>query len=303
MRVPRTQQPRCLRRDDDSAVDADQSGTCPSSSAKEAVMSSPPVHTSAIDPARRGRISNKVPEITLLFWVIKILTTGMGESASDWLLNRGAGLPGLGLVGALVLDTVIFVGALALQFSRRRHVPAVYWSAVVGVAVVGTVAADVVHFLVGVPLWLTTAAYAAALAVNFGFWYRSEGTLSIHRIDSRRRETFYWIAVFFTFALGTALGDLTAMVWNLGFLASGIMFGVLILIPAFAHLRFGMNAVLAFWTSYIITRPLGASVADWFAVSHDEGGLDLGAGWVTLVSTVVIVALVGHVAVRERRAS
>ena len=264
-------------------------------------MSSPRVRTPSVDPARRVPISNKVPEITLLFWVIKILTTGMGESASDWLLNRGAGLPGLGLAGALVLDVTIFVVALTLQFVVRRHVPAVYWFAVVAVSIFGTVAADVVHFLIGVPLWLTTTAYAGALALNFGLWYASERTLSIHGIDTRRRETFYWITVFLTFALGTALGDLTAVVWNLGFLASGAMFTVLILVPAVAHLRFGLNAVLAFWSAYVVTRPLGASFADWFAVAPGEGGLNRGAGWVTLVSTIVIVVLVGHVAVSTRR--
>jgi len=249
--------------------------------------------------SRDGRLPNKVPEITVLFWVIKILTTGMGESASDWLLNRGEGLPGLGLVGALVVDVTIFVVALALQFVVRRHVPAVYWFAVVAVSIFGTVAADVVHFLVGVPLWLTTAAYAGALAVNFAIWYRSERTLSIHNIDTRRRETFYWITVFFTFALGTALGDLTAMVWNLGFLASGVMFLGLILVPAVAHFRFGANAILAFWSAYVVTRPLGASFADWFAVPPEEGGLDLGAGWVTLFSTTVIVVLVAYVAANQ----
>lgn len=154
-------------------------------------------------PSRTGRMLNKVPEITALFWVIKILTTGMGESASDWLLNRAEGLPGLGLVGALVIDITIFVVALTLRFIVRRHVPAVYWFAAAAVAIFGTVAADVVHFLVGVPLWLTTTAYAGALAVNFGVWYRRERTLSIHSIDTRRRETFYWITVFCTFALGT----------------------------------------------------------------------------------------------------
>ena len=242
---------------------------------------------------------NKAPEITALFWVIKILTTGMGESASDWLLNRGEGLPGLGVVGALVIDVTIFVVALALQFVVRRHVPAVYWFAVAAVAIFRTVAADVVHFLVGVPLWLTTTAYAGALAVNFGFWYRGERTLSIHSIDTRRRETFYWITVFFTFALGTALGDLTAMVWNLGFLASGVMFIILILVPAVAHLRFGANAILAFWSAYVLTRPLGASFADWLAVPPAQRGLDLGAGWVTLVSTIVIVVLVAYVAASQ----
>ncbi|HEY0817017.1 MAG TPA: hypothetical protein VGE11_27390 [Pseudonocardia sp.] len=242
---------------------------------------------------------NKVPEITMLFWVIKIVTTGMGEAASDWLFSRGDGLPGLGVLGALVIDVTIFVVALVLQFKVRRHVPAVYWFAVVAVSIFGTVAADVVHFLIGVPLWLTATAYAAALAANFAIWYRSERTLSIHSITTRRRETFYWITVFLTFALGTALGDLTAVAWNLGYLASGVMFMVLILVPAVAHLRFGANAILAFWCAYVVTRPLGASFADWFALPKQDGGLDLGAGWVTLVLTIMIVVLVAYVALKQ----
>lgn len=243
-----------------------------------------------------ARSASKVPEVTLLFWIVKVLTTGMGESASDWALRRGEGLPGLGLVGTLVLDATIFVVALALQFSTRRHVPVVYWSAVTAVAVFGTVAADVVAFIIGVPLWLTTTAYACGVAVTLALWYLSEKTLSIHSITTRRRETFYWITVFLTFALGTALGDLTAAVWNWGFLVSGIVFAALIVVPAVAHRWFGMNAILAFWFAYVMTRPLGASFADWFGVSRQEGGLGLGAGPVALAMTVVIVGLVGHLA-------
>ena len=239
---------------------------------------------------------SKVPELTLLFWIIKILTTGMGESASDWALRRGEGLPGLGLAGTLALDAAIFVVALTLQFSKRRYVPVVYWFAVTAVAIFGTVAADVVAFIIGVPLWLTTTLYAAAVAVTFALWYLSEKTLSIHSITTRRREAFYWITVFLTFALGTALGDLTAAVWNWGFLASGIVFAALIVVPAVAHRWFGMNAILAFWFAYVLTRPLGASFADWFSVSRVESGLGLGAGPVALAMAAVIVVLVGYVA-------
>ena len=237
---------------------------------------------------------NKVPQITVLFWVIKILSTGMGESASDWALRRGQGLPGIGIAGTLGLDAVIFVVALVLQFSRRRYVPPVYWFAVVGVSIFGTVAADVVHFIMGVPLWATTAAYAGALALDFGLWYRLENTLSIHSINTRRRETFYWIAVFFTFALGTALGDVAATTRNFGFLLSGVLFAVLIALPAIAYRWLSLNAIVAFWSAYVLTRPLGASFADWLAVAPNESGLGFGAGWVTLVATVVIIGLVTY---------
>ena len=263
-----------------------------------------PASTPAADlgrPSAGSRMLSKVPQITVLFWVIKILTTGMGESASDWLLNRGEGLPGLGVAGALAIDAAIFVVAFVLQFSVRRYIPAVYWLAVAAVGIVGTVVADITHFILGVPLWATTTAYAGVLAVNFVLWYRSEKTLSIHSIYTRRREVFYWIAVFFTFALGTAVGDLTASAWNLGFLGSSVLFLVLIVVPAVAHLRFRVNAVFTFWFAYLLTRPLGASIADWLAVVPEEGGLNLGAGPVTWVATVLIVALVGYLSVTQKR--
>ena len=242
----------------------------------------------------------KVPAITALFWVIKVLTTGMGESASDWLLNRGEGLPGLGLPGALAVDAGLFVLAFVIQLSVRRYVPAAYWLAVVAVAVVGTVVADVTHFLIGVPLWLVIGVAVAVLAVNFTLWYRTEGTVSVHSITRGRREGYYWVTVFFTFTLGTALGDLTATA-GLGFLGSIVLFAALMLVPAIAWRRFGLNAVVAFWIAYVLTRPLGASIADWLAVPPDEGGLDLGAGPVTWVSTALIAALVGYLTVAHRR--
>jgi len=244
---------------------------------------------------------SKVPEVTVIFWIIKVLTTGMGESASDWLLNRGAGVAGLGIIGSLGIDIGIFAVALVLQFSIRRYVPWVYWFAVVAVSLFGTIAADIAFFI-GVPLWASSAFYASALAANFAVWYLSEKTLSIHSIHTRRRETFYWITVFLTFALGTALGDLTASTWKLGFLVSGIMFAVLIAVPAIAHRRFGMNAIVAFWFAYVVTRPLGASFADWFALPQDASGLGWGSGPITLVLTAAIVGLVGYIAKQHARA-
>jgi uncharacterized membrane-anchored protein len=242
---------------------------------------------------------SKVPEVTVVFWVIKVLTTGMGESASDWLLNRGAGVADIGLAIPLSLDVGIFVLALILQFAVRRYIPWVYWFAVVAVSLFGTIAADIAFFI-GLPLWASSTFYASALAVNFAIWYVSEKTLSIHSIHTRRREAFYWITVFLTFALGTALGDLTAVSFKLGFLASGVMFAVLIAVPAIAHWRFGMNAIVAFWFAYVLTRPLGASFADWFGASRADSGLGLGAGWVALALTLIIVGFVGYLATSQR---
>lgn len=243
----------------------------------------------------------KVPEITALFWVVKVLTTGMGEAASDWLLNRGQGLPGLGLPGAVAVDVGLFVLAFAVQLSVRRYVPAAYWLAVLAVAVVGTVVADITHFVLGVPLWATTAASLLVLGATFALWHRTEGTVSIHSVVRGRREGYYWVAVFFTFVLGTAVGDLTAQSWNLGYLASAALFLVLMAVPALAWYRFHLNAVAMFWVAYVLTRPLGASVADWLAVPPAEGGLGLGAGPVTWVSIAVFAALVGYLSATHRR--
>ena len=202
--------------------------------------------------------------------------------------------------GALIIDAGLFVVAFVLQFAVRRYIPGVYWLAVAAVGVVGTLAVDVTHFFVGVPLWATITGYGAVLAVNFALWYRLEGTLSIHSIHTRRREVFYWVAVFFTFAMGTAVGDLSAVAWHLGFLGSMFLFAVLIAIPAIAH-RLGANAVLTFWCGYVLTRPLGASIADWLAVTLAEGGLNLGTGPVTLGAIALVAVLVGYLTLQHRR--
>jgi uncharacterized membrane-anchored protein len=244
-------------------------------------------------PARPGRepLAAKVPEITALFWVIKVLTTGMGEAASDYL-----GTVSLALAG--VVGVLGFLGALWLQFRTRRYVPVVYWLAVAMVAVFGTMAADALHVALDVPYLFSTAFYAVALAVVFALWRRSEGTLSIHSIVTRRRELWYWLTVLLTFALGTAAGDLTADTLRLGFFGSAVLFAVAIAVPALAWWRFRLNPVVAFWSAYVITRPLGASVADWLGKPHSfGGGLGYGDGTVAGVATVVIVALVAYVAV------
>jgi uncharacterized membrane-anchored protein len=239
---------------------------------------------------RREPLAAKVPEITVLFWVIKILTTGMGEATSDFLAKGN-------LVVAGVAGFAGFAVALWLQFRVRRYIAVVYWFAVAMVAVFGTMAADGLHVGLGIPYIVTTVFYAVVLAAVFFLWHRSEGTLSIHSIVTRRRETYYWLTVLATFALGTALGDLTATTLRLGFLTSGLMFTGLILIPALAWWRFGLNEIVAFWWAYVLTRPLGASFADWLSKPHALSGLNLGDGQVAAVATVIIAVLVGYVAV------
>jgi uncharacterized membrane-anchored protein len=235
---------------------------------------------------RRGL--TKVPQVTAYFWVIKILTTGMGEAASDFLMGT------LGLA-AVVLSTVGLLVTLVVQFRARRYVPAVYWSAVAMVSVFGTMAADVLH-RAGLSLWATSALYLVALGVIFGLWFAREGTLSFDAINTHRREAFYWAAVVATFALGTAVGDLTASNWGLGFLASGIMFAALILVPAGAGRWLGLSSVVTFWSAYVLTRPLGASFADWMAMPARHGGLGLGTGPVALLWLVAIVGFVAYLA-------
>jgi uncharacterized membrane-anchored protein len=234
---------------------------------------------------------SKVPEVTVLFWVIKVLTTGMGETTSDFLAHNMDPVVAVGIVG------VIFAASLVLQFAVRRYVVAVYWFAIVMVSVFGTMAADVMHIALGVPYVVSTVVFAVALVAIFAVWYALERTLSIHSIYTPRREFFYWATVLTTFALGTAAGDLTAVTLHLGYFASGVLFAIVIAIPAVAHWRFGMNSVLAFWFAYVTTRPLGASFADWLGVPARRGGANLGTGWVSLTLAVVIACLVGYLAV------
>jgi uncharacterized membrane-anchored protein len=241
-------------------------------------------------PEPRAPLAAKVPEISAIFWVIKILTTGIGESISDFLGHKSVPLAGaIGIFGLAY--------ALRLQLRARSYRAPVYWFAVLMVAVFGTMAADALHVVLGVSYFVTTGFYAVLLAAVFVLWRRSEGTLSIHSITTRRREVWYWLTVLLTFALGTAAGDLTAFALNLGYLPSVVLFAVVIAVPAVGWWRFRMNSVLAFWFAYVVTRPLGASVADWLGKPHTHaGGLGLGDGAVTAVGLVVFVLLVGFVA-------
>ncbi len=235
-------------------------------------------------------LAAKVPEITFLFWVIKILTTAGGEATSDY-LALGSKVTG----GAI--ETGLLIIGLVWQFRTRRYTAAAYWFLAYAIAIFGTGVSDTMHLVIGIPYAGTTAFWAVVLALVFWLWYRSEGTLSIHSITTRRRECFYWATVFATFALGTALGDFTATALGLGYLASGIMFGVIILIPAVAWSRFGLGSVAAFWFAYVVTRPLGASFADYISKPHSLSGLNFGDGPTALLMTIAVAVLVGYLAV------
>jgi uncharacterized membrane-anchored protein len=240
----------------------------------------------------QARSLAKVPEITLIFWVLKLLTTGMGESMSDFL-----GQHSVPIAGAIGIFGLCF--ALWLQLRQREYRAPIYWFAVMMVAIFGTMAADGIHDGASIPYAVTTPLFAGFVAGVFLLWYRSEGTLSIHTITTRRRESFYWAAVLATFALGTAAGDLTATTLNLGFFGSVLLFATIIAIPAIGWWRLRLNPIVAFWFAYIVTRPLGASFADWFSKPPSITGLGLGDGTVSALALVVFVALVTYVTVTK----
>jgi uncharacterized membrane-anchored protein len=244
------------------------------------------------DPASAARrILTKVPLIIAFFWLTKVATTALGETASDAL----SGLP-TGPAVAIPLMLIGLVWALRRQFRTDRYEAWTYWTVVVMVAIFGTSAADALHVGLGVPYLVSTIFYAIVLAVIFFTWHRVEGTLSIHSIHTKRREAFYWPTVLATFALGTACGDMTATTLHLGYLGSGLMFLGLILIPFIGHRWFGLNEVFAFWMAYVLTRPLGASFADWMAVEPRRGGLGLGAGGASLILAAVVLLAIRRLA-------
>jgi uncharacterized membrane-anchored protein len=241
-------------------------------------------------------LAAKVPDTTASFWVMKLLTTAMGEVASDYLLHTMSFLGfGIGLAG--------FVLTLWVQFRTRRYNPFAYWAAVMMVAVFGTMAADILHHQLGVPFGISTLVCALAVAATFWLWHRSENTLSVHSITTRRREVFYWLTVSFTFALGTAAGDLTATQLHFGLVGSIVLFAIVIAVPALGFWRFHLNGVVAFWWAYIVTRPLGASIADWLSKPAAVGGRAYGDGPVAAVLLVAAAILVTFVAVRRSRST
>ncbi|MEU9114848.1 hypothetical protein AB0D04_24430 [Streptomyces sp. NPDC048483] len=246
--------------------------------------------------SHRRRRWNKVPEVTAYFWVIKVLCTTVGETAAD-LLNEKLGL---GLTGVSLLMSVLLAAVLAAQFRTRAYRPGVYWLAVALISVVGTLISDNLTDNLGVPLETSTTVFAVALAVVFVAWYRSERTLSIHHVDTVRRETFYWLAVLFTFALGTAAGDLVAERMDLGYWISAGLFALAIAAVAVAHFPLGLNAVWSFWIAYVLTRPLGASVGDYLSQPTADGGLGLGTVVTSVLFLAVILGLVVFLMVTRR---
>jgi len=246
--------------------------------------------------ARARTLINKVPEVTVFFWVIKILATTVGETVADWLNTT----LGFGLGGTTAAMTAVFAVVLAAQFAVRRYVPGIYWLTVVLISVVGTLVTDNLTDGLGVSLVTSTLVFAGALALTFGVWHRVEGTLSIHSIVTRRREAFYWLAILFTFALGTAAGDLVDEQFGLGYWPTALLVGLIIAAVAVSHLVFRANAVLTFWIAYILTRPLGASLGDGLSQAHSDGGLGLGTTWTSVLFLITILAVVCYLAVSRR---
>jgi uncharacterized membrane-anchored protein len=242
---------------------------------------------------------NKVPEVTLFFWVIKILCTTVGETASDYLTEN----VGLGLTKTTLVTGALLVAALVFQFRTRRYVPAIYWLGIVLISVVGTQITDNLTDNLGVSLVITTVVFAIALTFAFAVWYASERTLSIHTIYTTQRESFYWLAVLFTFALGTAAGDLTAERLSLGYLVSTLLFAGVIGAVAVAHYRFNMNAVAAFWIAYVLTRPLGASLGDYLSQPRADGGLGLGTTVTSALFLGAITVVVTYLSLTRRDAT
>jgi len=229
---------------------------------------------------------SKVAPVTALFWILKLLTTAMGEATSDHFVKT------YNPIVVVLLSGILFLAVVYWQMTTDRYRALPYWSALVMVSIFGTMCADVLHVQFSVPYAVSAALYGVALIVIFRTWRSMEGTLSIHSISTTRRELFYWLTVTATFALGTAVGDLTATTLHLGYFGSGVLFTVLFLLPALGFFIFRLNAIACFWTSYVLTRPLGASYADWVGVSKARGGLNFGPGNVSLVLTAVIALLV-----------
>jgi len=248
-------------------------------------------------PSLGRQMLNKVPEITLYFWVIKILCTTVGETAAD-LMNEELGL---GLTNTTYIMTAGLIAILIVQFRTRKYIPGIYWLAVVLISIVGTLITDNLVDNAGVPLETTTIAFSAALALVFAVWYWSERTLSVHTIVTTKREAFYWLAILFTFALGTAAGDLVAEKADLGYAVSIAIFGGAIALVAMSHYALKVNGILAFWLAYILTRPLGASIGDEMSQkSHKYGGLGLGATQTSYIFLGLILVLVTYLSITKR---
>ncbi|MFF4548417.1 hypothetical protein [Streptomyces sp. NPDC001435] len=249
-----------------------------------------------VAPGRRRLRWNKVPEVTVYFWIIKVLCTTVGETAAD-LLNEKAGL---GLTGVSVLMSALLAVVLVVQFRTSAYRAGVYWLAVALISVVGTLISDNLTDNMGVPLEVSTTVFGLVLAVVFVVWYRRERTLSIHSIDSVGRESFYWLAVLFTFALGTAAGDLVSERMDLGYWLSAVLFALAIAAVGVAHFALGLDAVWSFWIAYILTRPLGASIGDYLSQPTGDGGVGLGTVVTSVLFLAVILGLVVYLGVTRK---
>lgn len=240
---------------------------------------------------------NRVPEVTVDFWLIKLMAVTMGETAADYLaVNLGFGLTATSLIMAAIL-----IGALVLQFAQKRYVPWSYWLAVVLISIVGTLVTDNLVDNFGVSLITTTIGFSVALAATFAVWFASEKTLSIHAIFTTKREAFYWLAILFTFALGTAAGDLVAEHFGLGYLSTGVLFGMIIASLAFGYFFLKLDPILGFWLAYILTRPLGASFGDLLSQPAEYGGMGLGTIITSALFLTAIVAIVAWMSLKPKR--
>jgi uncharacterized membrane-anchored protein len=247
-----------------------------------------PAITKTAQTSNVRKMLNKVPEITLFFWIVKILCTTVGETAADYLnVNLN-----FGLTNTTYITGVLLLAILIAQFRLKQYVAGVYWLAVVVLSVFGTLITDNLTDNFGVSLITTTIVFSVVLAAVFAAWYHSEKTLSIHSIMTTKRELFYWLTILFTFALGTAAGDLVAEKLNFGYLVSAFIFAGLIAAIAITHSKRKINGVLAFWIAYILTRPLGASIGDYLSQPHDSGGLGLGT---TVTSVIFLTTILGVV--------
>ena len=246
-----------------------------------------PTATASRPPGELRRVLSKVPEVTIWFWIIKVLCTTVGETAADYLnVNRS-----LGLTKTSVVTGVLLVVALVLQFTAQRYVPWRYWATVALVSIFGTLVTDLLSEKAHVRLEVTTIVFTVLLAATFLIWYATDHTLSIHSIFTKRREAFYWMAVLVSFALGTASGDLMSERLGYGYLVAGMIVAGLIVLTSLLW-RSGMNPILGFWIVYIFTRPLGASIGDYLLQPHSERGLGLGATKTSVIFLVAIVAVV-----------
>lgn len=255
--------------------------------------------TDTITPSTARVLFNKVPEVTIFFWIIKILATTVGETAADY-LNETLGL---GLTTTTIVMSVGLAITLFFQFRARRYVPPIYWLVVVFISVVGTLITDNLTDGHNVPLKLSTSVFAVLLGIVFSLWYREERTLSIHSIDTPKREAWYWLAILVTFSLGTAAGDLISETFALGYWRSIALFAGLIALVAFATFVLGLNRVLGFWLAYILTRPLGASIGDFMSQHHGHGtdwGLGLGTTGTSFIFLGAILAVVAYLVVSKK---